>query len=260
MFINYDWNITITKVVSTIRLTNSPVGTTTVRKNRERWAVVLKTSGKTYYTVQDKQILSDKLHPVILPKGCSYSWTCVEPGECLIIEFDAIEEFRNILAFKISDNSSFLNTFAKIEKKLNFKSANSQMECTHLLYGTLLFFLKFANKKYTPNDKKDILQPAIDYIAHNYYDNSITNDFLAANCGISTVYFRKTFERVYGISPIKYLNNFRIEKAKSILLSDFESIKQVAQSVGYSSIYHFSKMFKIYTGVSPSEYKNARLK
>ena len=54
--------------------------------------------------------------------------------------------------------------------------------------------------------------------------------------------------------PKKYLHNYRIDKAKAILLSDYETIEQVAFSVGYNSIYHFSKMFKTYTGKSPSEY------
>ena len=66
------------------------------------------------------------------------------------------------------------------------------------------------------------------------------------------------FFKVYGASPIHYLSEFRIKKAKSILKSDYDSIEQVAQSVGYNSIYHFSKMFKQYVGVSPTEY--AKLK
>ena len=44
------------------------------------------------------------------------------------------------------------------------------------------------------------------------------------------------------------------QKAKAILRSDFETIEQVALSVGYNSIYHFSKMFKVYSGISPLEY------
>ncbi|MBQ2704787.1 MAG: helix-turn-helix transcriptional regulator, partial [Clostridia bacterium] len=45
-----------------------------------------------------------------------------------------------------------------------------------------------------------------------------------------------------------------------ILHSDYESVEQVAFSVGYNSIYHFSKMFKLYTGKSPSEYAKASRK
>ena len=90
-----------------------------------------------------------------------------------------------------------------------------------------------------------------------YFDSTITNNVLSNLCEMSTVYFRKNFENTYGIPPIKYLHNFRINKAKAILHSDYESIEQVALSVGYNSIYHFSKMFKIYTGKSPSEYAKA---
>lgn len=259
MFINSDFNITVTKVISTFRLINSIMGTSGVNNNRERWAIVLKTKGKTFYSINGKQVLSDKLHPVILPKGCSYSWKSVESGESITFEFDALEEFSDILSFEISDNSHITKTFTKIEKLLNSKDTSYQIECTYLLYSILNFLFKAVNKKYITKDKKELLRPATDYITLNYYDNTITNDSLALLCNISTVYFRKTFENVYGVSPIKFLNNFRIEKAKSMLLSDFSSIQQVAESVGYSSIYHFSKMFKLYTGISPGKYKTARL-
>lgn len=76
---------------------------------------------------------------------------------------------------------------------------------------------------------------------------------------MSTVYFRKTFASMYGVSPMKYLHNFRIKKAEAILLSDYESIEQVAFSIGYNSIYHFSKMFKNYTGQSPTEYAKTKI-
>ena len=120
-----------------------------------------------------------------------------------------------------------------------------------------MILAKSTSKEPIHPKKHQILYPAIKYISENYFDGNITNASLAEICGISTVYFRKTFESVYGISPIKYLHNFRIEKAKAILHSDYESIEQVARSVGYNSIYHFSKMFKQYTGKSPSEYAKA---
>lgn len=118
-----------------------------------------------------------------------------------------------------------------------------------------------SDKQEQQHPKKfSILQSATKYITENYSDNNITNESLAKLCAMSTVYFRKTFVSVYGISPIKYLHNFRIEKAKAILRSDYDTIEQVALSVGYNSIYHFSKMFKVYTGINPSEYAKASRK
>jgi len=134
------------------------------------------------------------------------------------------------------------------------------MEAFSKLYDILRQLFKTSEKEYVSKEKKRLIQPAETYILENYYDPGITNDQLAGLCGISTVYFRKCFEAVHGVSPIRYLNDYRTRRAKDILSSDFESIAQVAESVGYNSVYHFSKMFKTYTGISPTEYAKASRK
>jgi len=122
------------------------------------------------------------------------------------------------------------------------------------LFSLLAALTKADSARFSHRDKRHILTPAINHMLESYADPQISNDRLAQLCGISTVYFRKTFESVYGTSPIRYLHELRIHKAKAILSGDFGSISQVAESVGYSSVYHFSKMFRLYTGVSPSAY------
>jgi len=257
MITNYFPQLTVTQVISAHRLQKSPIGITTRRINRRQWAIALKLSGKTYYAVNGKEILCDSLHPIILSKGCTYSWKCVEPGECIIIEFDAPQQEDHLLSFELADNSPITTAFTKIEKLIDMRTPNQDIECIYLLYGILMVLLKSLKTDYVPKDKQTIIQPAIQYISSHYQNVEITNDLLAQQCGISTIYFRKTFVSVSGISPIRYLHNFRIAKAKTILQSDYESIEQIAESVGYSSIYHFSKMFKQYTGVSPTEYAKA---
>ena len=254
MLVNSDFEITILKVVAANRLYNTPTVGTVQRRNRKRWAVALKRSGKTYYNIDGKEQVSDSLHPVILPAGSSYSWRCVEEGECLLIEFDALQVHHDILSFTVTDSSFLVNDFLKIQKNLPVSTAEAKLENIHRLYGLLLQLLKTAPKEYIPREKQQLLRPALDYIAENYYLPEITNDCLAQLCGISTVYFRKCFEAVCGVSPIRYLHNFRIRKAKDLLFSDYGSISQVAESVGYNSLYHFSKMFKVYTGLSPTQY------
>ena len=257
MFIHSVTNLTINKVFSANRLLNSPVGITTHRNDREGWAIVLKIKGKTIYTVDNKQVLSDNLHPVILPKGCSYSWKCIEPGECIIIEFEAENTETTFTAFEIKDNSLLVNNYSKIEKSLSTKKTYHRLECNYYLYEILLFLLKSAKQERQHPKKYSALKPAIKYMTENYSDSNITNELLSELCGMSTVYFRKIFVSVYGTSPIKYLHNFRIEKAKGILKSDYDTIEQVALSVGYNSIYHFSKMFKKHTGITPGQFRKS---
>ena len=260
MLINFDFNITITEIRSANRLYNGITEGEVRRDNRPRWALVLKHGGTTYYNCNGQRIRSDALHPVVLPKGCSYGWTCTEPGECLIIEFEAQQEHPYIIPFSVADSRFIVQDFLKIERCLHQGAAEAHLENMHLLYGLLLQLAKTTPKRYIPKEKQALLSPAVQYIAQQYFLSGITNDTLAQLCGISTVYFRKSFEAVYGLSPIRYLHDFRMRKAKDLLSSDYDSIGQVAESVGYNSVYHFSKMFRLYTGMSPTQYVAATRK
>lgn len=244
--------LTVTQVISAHRLTKSPIGITTNRSCRERWAFALKLTGKTYYTVNGDVHLCDSTHPILLSRGCTYSWKCEEPGDCIIIEFDAPQSSQTLFPVEVTDNSSITARFSKLEKLL--ASGEGQMECIYLLYGLLLSLYQTGKAEYFPKNRQDLILPAVQYIHSNYAQKQINNDFLAQLCDISTIYFRKTFTSVYGVSPIRYLHEFRISKAKAMLLSDYESIEQIAESVGYNSIYHFSKMFRQYAGCSPTQY------
>lgn len=260
MFVDFGSEIVPTKVISSYRLLKSPVRVLTRQTGRICWGIALKIGGRTVYNQGGKQILSDKNHVVLLPKGGEYTWTCVEPGECIIIDFDAPVTGSAISCIEVSDCSYILSAFARIEKCKSLDHPISRLEAMQQLYGILLFLAKAANKKYMSKDKQQRISPAVDHMLENYFDPQITNRSLADMCGISEVYFRKSFEEVYGCPPIRYLHQLRISKAKAILLGDYDTIGQIAESVGYSGVYHFSKMFKTYTGMSPTEYAKASRK
>ena len=246
--------ITLLRVVSAVRLRHSPVGVTTSRKNRPRWAIALKTRGKTLYTAGGEQIVSDARHPAILPGGCAYSWICTQPGECLMIEFDAAESLPFPLSFEAEDPAFIKNAFIRLEKSLRLPDPGSDAENKSLVYGILAALLRSGTRPYAPGSRDAWLRPAAEYLEEHFDDPSITNDTLAALCGVSTAYFRKRFREYAGASPMRVLHEMRMDRAKALLESDYVSVAQVAQDVGYNSIYHFSKMFRLYTGMSPTEY------
>ena len=254
MFVDFGSGITPVKVISTYRLQASPVGMITRQKSRRCWGIALKSGGKTYYNQKENEILSDKHHVVLLPKGAQYVWTCTEPGECIVIDFDAVETGESIRSVEIKDSEPVLSAFAKLERLAGMTDTVSNLEKMQLLYGLLSYLSKAEHKKYVPSEKRLMLAPAIDYMTEKYADPTIQNKDLAQLCNMSTVYFRKNFEAVYGTPPIRYLHRLRIQKAKAILSGDYDSIRQVAESTGYSSVYHFSKMFKLYTGESPTAF------
>jgi YesN/AraC family two-component response regulator len=95
----------------------------------------------------------------------------------------------------------------------------------------------------------------INYLNENY-EHKISLEQIAHNMYLSPVYISKIFKEETGESPINYLIKIRLEKAKDILLnSDNGCIKNIANQVGYDDVYHFSKLFKKYYGISPLYYR-----
>ena len=177
----------------------------------------------------------------------------------MILNFEALEEGGSLRSIEISDDLLFRNAFERIESALFANDPTSRFEAMQQLYGILQFLSKSIDKKYTPHSQRQILMPAVEYMKENFFDPGIRNEVLAALCDVSVAYFRKCFKNVYGIAPMQYLHNLRLNKAKALLLSDCLSVAEIAESTGYSNPYHFSKMFKAYTGLSPTEYaKSAR--
>ena len=128
-----------------------------------------------------------------------------------------------------------------------------ELESIRDTYSILLSFTQAASARYLPTEKQKKIAPAVEYVSQHYHEN-ITNDTLAAVAGISTVYFRKLFTGTMGVSPITYVHRFRIEKAKEMLKSDYGTLSDIAQTLGYSSLYDFSRDFKKHTGIAPSKY------
>lgn len=93
-----------------------------------------------------------------------------------------------------------------------------------------------------------------EHLDKNFFSADITNKELANICNISEVYFRKLFAKVYGVSPHQYIISARINKAKQLLSEGLFKINAIAEMCGFSSTYHFCRIFKQKTGITPTEY------
>ena len=64
----------------------------------------------------------------------------------------------------------------------------------------------------------------------------------------------KSFKEAYGDTVINYINKLRIKNAKKLMRQGELNLTQLSARVGFSSIHYFSKLFKGYEKMSPSEY------
>lgn len=105
------------------------------------------------------------------------------------------------------------------------------------------------------NEEKesDYIQYALDCI-HSEYVEPITVETIASRLRLNRSYFSTLFKSKMGISPKRYLFEYRMRTAATLLREEKKSVSVTANSVGYNDIFNFSKMFKQYYGVSPLEY------
>lgn len=93
-----------------------------------------------------------------------------------------------------------------------------------------------------------------EYVQQNYA-KEITLAQIAEFTDLSVSRFCVLFKREYGDSFINYLNKYRIETAKQLLLEPDLKVYEVADMVGFSSLPYFNRLFKSLTDESPGEYR-----
>lgn len=87
-------------------------------------------------------------------------------------------------------------------------------------------------------------------------EESLTIQQIAEDLGVSYSSFRKLFKEFTGMAPAMYQQNLRLQRAKELLSTTDESIKEIAYRLNFESPDYFSSKFKIQTGMKPSEFRS----
>ncbi|MGB5076016.1 MAG: helix-turn-helix domain-containing protein [Sphingorhabdus sp.] len=80
-------------------------------------------------------------------------------------------------------------------------------------------------------------------------------DELARRVGMSSRNFSRRFKEATGATPLSYLQNIRIAKAKRLLENTQMGIQNIAEAIGYADMIFFRNLFKRNTGMSPTDYR-----
>ena len=115
---------------------------------------------------------------------------------------------------------------------------------------------KVGNNKTVKSES--LIEKAEAFINRNYMKD-LSLDDISRYCNISSYYFSKLFKQETGENYVEYLNKVRIGNAKKMLSESDVSIKEICYSVGFSDPNYFSRAFKKYEGVTPSEFKDANV-
>lgn len=93
------------------------------------------------------------------------------------------------------------------------------------------------------------------YIKQNYQNQMLSLSEISDYLNLNISYISIVFKSEVGISINRYITNYRISKAKELLLKPDLRIKDIAQMVGFQNSNYFAKVFKKSEGIQPKEYR-----
>lgn len=102
-----------------------------------------------------------------------------------------------------------------------------------------------------------IIRAEISRFIDAHYGEDISMQDAAAALRYSDAYFCKLFKQCFKVNFSAYLNEYRVNKARQLILDPRLSLKDIGAAVGYSDANYFTRVFKRLIGQTPSEYRMA---
>lgn len=226
---------------------------TLVHKNRASHGLAIFLGGERTFYFDNKKFKALKNSIVYFPKGCNYNIKDKIPYDCYAINFQMPNDICfEPFVFNVKNINPYLESFKNSQKIWTKKNIGYNSKVKSELYNIIY---NMQSEYSIPYSSSSIIEPAIDYIHSNYYKESISVEHLADICKISAVHLRNVFIKNFAVSPIKYINNLKMTRAKELLTSGMYTVSETCFLSGYNDESYFCREFKKHFNISPSEYK-----
>lgn len=173
-------------------------------------------------------------------------------GACIDIFFDTDEPIST-RAFVLNGlhSEKLEGLFKKAFALWVAKEEGYYFECVSLLYR---IFAELQKQNYTPQEHREKIAPAIELIRERFLTDEIRISELCEVSGISESYLKRLFRETYGVSPKQYIIRLKINHACELLRLERYTVTQVAELCHFSDVYFFSRQFKEYMGITPTQF------
>ena len=235
-------------------------------------------SGRFVCTVDGVEYAATAGEIIFINSGVPHSTYCYDEGtRTALLQFRESDfsntEISRIIKYSVkfrglSDSPVRILRDGRILRAVEDILLESEgQECAHDIFirSSVLFILgrlyrqgilSDSEKMYNTKGVQKIL-PALAYINSNYHED-ITLESAAAGLNFAPSYFCRIFKQAIGATFTEYLNFVRICKAERLLSRTDNSILEISEAVGFSSVSYFNRIFKKYRNCSPKHYRSAR--
>ena len=125
-----------------------------------------------------------------------------------------------------------------------------------MLFFSLVAYLstRFQAKQIMSPHAINLISQITEYL-NIHYRSAIKISELAGMFGLSERHLNRLFVKYCGCTPTEYLRGLRMGKASDMLFNLNISVKEIAEACGFTDFAYFSRQFKDYYGISPSQYR-----
>lgn len=230
----------------------------TVEEDAEAQAVtehsllLFKHSGCSVYTVNGTDFVADSRHVLFLPAGTAYSLYVDRAGACSVIAFDVADSRETpVCTSFLTDDDEWAEPVKNMLHYWHLRGPAYHSKCLSEIYRLLTELSTADSYAYTLAGKYRLIHRSVKFIETHYRRQDLYTGTLAELSGIGETYYRNIFQAVFGIPPTRYIQQYRVEKAKELLVGSEQSVDEIAVSVGFANASYFCKVFKSVTGMTP---------
>lgn len=223
--------------------------------------------GEGWIKVNGKEYFPKKNQLVLLPEGVLQSFSNIGDDvykkywchfNAKVGNYNLFDIVKIPAVITVSDIDRLDSLFIDLINYENDSNVISYIMAKARLMEIICYLFSFAdlndcNKLINTTTLKK-LDIVVEYIEKNISEN-LTIEELSDLINVHPNYFITLFKSNLGMSPIKYINNRKIIQAKNYLVTTDMSISQIADILGFKTVYYFSNVFKKTIGFSPSEYR-----
>ena len=173
------------------------------------------------------------------------------------------ESFSNKLSKNHEHIGKVIDVLKEIESEHETMDEGYELMIKSLLLKLMTIIIRHFRNEYEGCDRRNIslrsvqrLKAAADYI-EQYYTRPIKLEELAQVSKMSVSHFCSMFHVFAGTSPMEYIIRRRMSAIKELLKNTDKKILEIATECGFNSLSNFNRGFRMYAGISPSEYRKS---
>lgn len=170
--------------------------------------------------------------------------------------FDLVDPDPEVIP---DDLQQMAHWFRELETLTHARSPRAELEITGILCLLLAPFLASVKPETIVARRTARLRfrVTLDHIDAHLSEPLRVRD-LAQAAHLERTYFSRVFRQCLGVKPVEYIMRRRVERAKARLWGTVDPLRVIAESLGFTDAFHFSKSFKRLTGMTPTDFRQLR--